>query len=119
MYITSFIISFLIISNDWVYIVPICIILCRKCFTYTGISVTNPHIFILSAIITKFFKSTVLLCFNKSFISHFYTYLVFTFFIFFCYYFIFFLFVLYVYYFVLYDVIYYIIFFYVDYYLYV
>src|SRR5699024_4918122 len=79
MYITSFIISFLIISNDWVYIVPICIILCRKCFTYTGISVTNPHIFILSAIITKFFKSTVLLCFNKSFISHFYTSLVLTF----------------------------------------
>src|SRR5699024_4654740 len=86
MYITSFIISFLIISNDWVYIVPICIILCRKCFTYTGISVTNPHIFILSAIITKFFKSTVLLCFNKSFISHFYTSLVLTFYLVFRYY---------------------------------
>src|SRR5699024_3175602 len=86
MYITSFIISFLIISNDWVYIVPICIILCRKCFTYTGISVTNPHIFILSAIIIKFFKSTILLCFNKSFISHFYTSLVLIFYLDFHYY---------------------------------
>src|SRR5699024_12232209 len=94
MYITSFIISFLIISNDWVYIVPICIILCRKCFTYTGISVTNPHIFILSAIITKFFKLAGMLCFNKSFIRSFFYFLVLNFLLFFRFLFIFYFIVL-------------------------
>ena len=51
----------------------------NKCFTYTRISVTNSHVFIFSAIITKFFKSTILFRFNKNFISHFYTSLVLTF----------------------------------------
>src|SRR5699024_3017695 len=67
-----------IFCNNRIYIVSISIVLRRKSFAYPWVSIAYAHIFILCTIITKFFKTTVLFSFNKSLISHIYTSLILT-----------------------------------------
>src|SRR5699024_2249178 len=77
-YVFSLVICAKIFCNNRIYIVPISIVLRRKSFAYPWVSIAYAHIFILCTIITKFFKTTVLFSFNKSLISHIYTSLILT-----------------------------------------